>query len=100
VCSSPDGIRPLSDSPQKQSDFCLGCAQSAFGTGKEGEGQAAAATAEERAAVWLAASLWDFLNPSPEPWHGETHALAGAGYFATLAFLRERNLDPSRGTTA
>lgn len=40
VCSSPDGVRPLPDSPQKQSDYCMGCPQAVFGTGKEGQGQA------------------------------------------------------------
>jgi len=40
VCSSPDGIRPLADSSKKQSEYCVGCPQSVFGSGKEGQGQA------------------------------------------------------------
>jgi hypothetical protein len=40
VCSSPDGIRPLADSPKKQAEYCVGCPQAVFGTGKEGQGQA------------------------------------------------------------
>lgn len=40
VCSSPDGIQPLADSPKKQANYCIECPQAKFGSGKEGQGQA------------------------------------------------------------
>lgn len=44
VCSSPDAKRPDTPGPitekGRQSDYCATCPKSAFGTGKEGSGQA------------------------------------------------------------
>jgi hypothetical protein len=53
---------------------------------------ATAKDAEEAAAIWLAASLWDFLHPVDEEWRGQPARLTREVYRGVVGFLRERDI--------
>ena len=53
---------------------------------------AAAKDAEEAGAIWLAASLWDFLHPVYEEWRGQPARLTREVYRGVVGFLRERDI--------
>ena len=47
---------------------------------------------EEAGAIWLAASLWDFLHPVYEEWRGQPARLTREAYRGVVGFLRERDI--------